>query len=107
MNSIESLGEHIRQARLEKGLSQEKLAELLDITPTHVKHLESGHRKPSVEVLLELASQLNMSVDNLVFQTENPENQMIRQIENLLPKCSKRDLHIVLDTLKSMLKNQE
>ncbi len=107
MNSIESLGEHIRRARLEKGLSQENLAELLDITPTHIKHIESGHRKPSVEVLLKLASQLNMSVDNLVFQTENPENQMIRQIENLLPRCSKRDLNIVLDILNSMLKNKE
>lgn len=107
MNAIENLGEHIRRARLEMGWSQEKLAELLDITPTHVKHLESGHRKPSAEVLFSLAKLLNMSLDNLIFRENDLQNQTIQQIENLLPKCSQKDLNVTLDILKSLLKNQE
>lgn len=107
MRSIECLGEHIRSSRLKKGYSQEDLAELLDITPTHVKHIESGHRKPSVEVLFELADILNLSLDNLIFQTESTQSKTIRQIENILPKCSQRDLNVVLDILHSLQNNKE
>ena len=43
------LGEAIRAARMRRGLTQEALAELLDITPIHLKNLESARRKPSVD----------------------------------------------------------
>lgn len=45
------LGNSIRTARIKKGLPQEQLAELAGITPTHLKHIESEHRKPSIEVM--------------------------------------------------------
>ncbi len=52
--------------RKNKRITQEELAELLDVTPTHVKHIESGHRKPSIEILLDLAKILNFSLDSMV-----------------------------------------
>ena len=45
------LGNTIRQARLNCKMTQEELAEAVQITPTHLKHIESEHRKPSIEVL--------------------------------------------------------
>ena len=50
MYDIKLIGQVIKYARIENGFSQEQLAELIDITPTHLKHIESGHRKPSIEV---------------------------------------------------------
>ena len=38
---------------------------MIDITVTHLKHLESEHRNPSIEVLFKLVSTLNLSIDNL------------------------------------------
>lgn len=61
------LGEAIRSARMRKGLTQEALAELLDITPIHLKNMESARRKPSVPLLFALMEQLDFSVDALVF----------------------------------------
>lgn len=62
-----ALGNAIRTARMEKGYTQERLAELLDITPGHLKHLESGKRNPSVPMLFQLMELLDFSVDALVF----------------------------------------
>ena len=45
------LGSAIKRARLDKNLTQEKLAEIINITPMHMKQLESERRNPSVEVL--------------------------------------------------------
>ena len=64
---IRELGEAIRAARMRKGLTQEALAELLDITPIHLKNMESSRRKPSVPLLFQMMEILDFSVDALVF----------------------------------------
>ena len=43
---IRELGEAIRAARMQKGLTQEALAEMMDITPVHLKNIESSRREP-------------------------------------------------------------
>lgn len=53
------LGDTIRRARMDNKMTQEQLAEAINISPTHMKHIESEHRKPSVEVLFLLADVLN------------------------------------------------
>lgn len=45
------LREAIRNERKDKRITQEELAEMLEVSPTHIKHIESGHRKPSIEIL--------------------------------------------------------
>lgn len=62
------LAETIRLAREEKGMTQENLAELLDVSTTHVRHLESGHRRPSIEKLLLLCKILDFSFNRVVKQ---------------------------------------
>lgn len=57
----------IRDARIKKGFTQEKLAELLDITIGHLQHIEGGRRNPSVPLLFRLMEELDFSVDALVF----------------------------------------
>lgn len=102
------LGEHIKNARIKKELTQEALAELLDITPTHVKHIESGHRKPSIDILFKTAKILDMSVDNVIFRDN--ENNLIKteinEINYLLTKCEKREITVVKDMLFSLIKNR-
>lgn len=61
------LGNAIRTARMKKGYTQEMLSEILDITPGHLKHMESGKRKPSVPLLFQMMELLDFSVDELVF----------------------------------------
>ena len=65
-----ALGDAIRAARMKKGLTQDALSELLDITPTHLKNIEGSRRKPSVPLL-------DLSVDALVFQSRE-ESRCLR-----------------------------
>ena len=61
------LGDTIRAARMEKGYTQEKLSELLDITLVHLANIEGGRRNPSVPLLFQMMALLDFSVDALVF----------------------------------------
>ena len=61
-----SFAEHLRQIRKEKGLSQEDLAELLDVSRQAVSKWEQGAGYPEVEKLLLLSNRLNISLDSLM-----------------------------------------
>lgn len=64
------IGTAIWTARKAQGITQEELAEMVNITTSHLKHIESGHRKPSVEVLFQITKILNLSLDALIFDNE-------------------------------------
>ena len=106
MLQINLLGEAIRKARIDKHYTQEQLAEILDITPSHLKHIESGHRKPSVEVLLHIMEVLSFSLDNLVFPLSEHE-ALINEITVKLATCSTSQLSSINDVLSVLLKNKE
>lgn len=65
-----ALSNAIRSARMKKGYTQEELSEMLDITPGHLKHMESGKRKPSVPLLFQMMQLLDFSVDEIVFSSQ-------------------------------------
>ena len=60
------LGERIRALRKEKNIKQEKLAELVDKATEHISFIERGERAPSLELLLDLARVLNVSLPYLL-----------------------------------------
>ncbi len=69
---MKKLGNAIWDARNARGLTQEALAEMVDITLSHMQHIENGHRNPSVKVLFQLAQCLDLSLDALIFP-DRPE----------------------------------
>ncbi len=101
-----NLGNTIRTHRIQQGITQEELAEMVDITPTHLKHLESEHRNPSIEVLFRLTTVLNMSLDNLLFTNQVQESTEYKELSLLLSKCTTAELQIVSDLAHSLLKHR-
>ena len=100
MQNIE-LGNTIKEARINMNLSQEQFSEMIDISPTHLKHIESEHRKPSIEVLFRIAQTL----DNILFLQNDKNKQLINEIDNLLPTCTENELQIILDLIYSIKKH--
>lgn len=60
------MGCRICAMRKQRGLSQEKLAELIDRSCSFTGHIERGTRKPSLETLVEIAVALSCSADDLL-----------------------------------------
>lgn len=68
-----SFSENLKQIRKEHHLSQEELAELLDVSRQAVSKWEQGQGYPEVEKLLLLSSKLNISLDALMSVEANRE----------------------------------
>lgn len=78
------LGERIRNARKQKHLTQEKLAEKCDLSTAYIGHIERGTRSLSIETLIKLSSVLNVSTDYLLLGiNNNPIN-----LENIINSIS-------------------
>jgi len=100
-------GSAVKKARHEKGLTQEKLAELIEITPMHVKQLESERRNPSVAVLFKLVNALDMSLDSLFSNTDDELQGLKDKISLCLGRCNVHELQIAYATIEAMLKKGE
>ena len=61
-----SFADNLKQLRKEKQLSQEELAEILDVSRQAISKWEQGIGYPEVEKLLLLSSKLNVSLDSLM-----------------------------------------
>ena len=97
------LGNAIRNARLKANITQEDLSEKLGISVTHLKHIESEHRLPSVPLLIKIMTVLGMSFDDVVFDAPK-ESKLLNNTINLLRQCPARDLNIINETLHAMRK---
>ena len=61
------LSENIKKIRTKKGLSQDKLAKLADVTLTTLVKLESGaNDNPTIKTLAKIAEALDTKVDDLI-----------------------------------------
>ena len=84
INSVET-GARIKNAREQMGLTQEKLAELLDITTSHLSKLERAENSPSIPLLVRIKNVLHVSADHLLGDGEyNFIDREIKQREQKL-----------------------
>ncbi len=74
------IGRRIRIARTEAGITQGELAKRIGVSPSFVGHLERGTRQASLETLVSLANELDLSVDFLLsasLKNSNPRSEQI------------------------------
>jgi len=64
--SMESFGRNVRRMRFRRGLSQKELAAAAGCSRVYVSEIEKGHRNPSLEVGMELARALGVSLGHLI-----------------------------------------
>ncbi len=63
---LTAIGSRIKAAREKKHLTQEELAALVDLSPTHVSVIERGVKPPKLETFVIIANALDVSADALL-----------------------------------------
>ena len=70
------LGEAICRLRIEKGLSQQQLANGLHVTRSAVANWEAGHRHPSPAVIFQIARLLNVDATPLLAAADDSQETL-------------------------------
>ena len=77
MEELAQVGLRLKAARTAKGWTLERLAKAAGISSSTLSRLESGKRQASLELLLPVARQLGMSIDDLLVPV--PEDPRVRR----------------------------
>lgn len=78
----------IRKIRIEKGISQQELANIANFSQSFLANVESGKKKPSLLTILRIAEALNVNPREFFSEshTESTKEEIKSQIINLLEK---------------------
>lgn len=98
-----AIGQKIRKIRKERGLSQEKLAEKVGISTTHMSHIETANTKMSLPTFAKLASVLEVRTDELLYDNKSEDRSAsIAYITELLDGCTIQQVQIIEDIVKAV-----
>ena len=81
--SVDSLGEYLREQRVANRLSLRQLADQTGVSNPYLSQIERGLRRPSAEVLQQIAKALRISAETLYVRAGilNPEDGEARSVE--------------------------
>jgi transcriptional regulator with XRE-family HTH domain len=102
MNYLD-LGKRIRSERLKLNLTQEQLAESVDVSNSYIGQIERGERSLTLDTLIKLTIRLGVTVDYLLKESIELENDnFINQLKQLLDSRNIKEKQMALDVLKVM-----
>lgn len=104
---LTSFGHLLKSARLERGLTQKQLADLVGVDGSYIARLEMDDRRPSRRVVLDLAKAMKMSAvesDRLLASAQHlPEGDL----ERLLSNSGVSMTHPVIQVVASALQDKD
>lgn len=77
-------GARIKQLRVSKGLTQEQLAEKMNVTGTYIGKIEKGQQTGSIELTVELAMFFGVSLDFLLLGKEYRIESKKQKLKNVI-----------------------
>lgn len=97
------LGAQLRKARNERGYSQERLAEITNLSARHIANIEKGDVNPSFEVLSTLVKTLGISFDSIFNPACEQVDAEIQEITGLYQKCPRCGQRLILAAVRAMV----
>lgn len=113
MDSI-SFGNKVRKYRKLNNLTQEKLSEMIDITPNYMSHIERGKVVSTVDKIIKIANILNVTPDILLQDSIKKITKKDDEIAALIQDCTEDEILLIKNliialnaTKKQIVENSE
>jgi len=95
------IGDKIRERRMFLKMTQEKLANEIDVSASFISDIENGRRKMSLETMIKISIVLKTSLDYFILDNINSvkiKNEIkIEQLKNLLQPIDEKEQSTFLD----------
>lgn len=106
----DNIGAKIRLCRKERGLTQEQLAERINIAPNYLGQIENGHRGVNLTNLVKIANELEITFDYLlsdfnagaIESNESLKSQWLELFNNRTPNEQQLLINIVKDLSRNL-----
>lgn len=98
-----NLGRRIREERLKLNLTQEKLAEDINVSSNYIGLIERGERTATLDTIVNIANRLGVTVDYLLKDSINSMDKSSEKLwMQLMNNRSEKEKEMVVNMLKVM-----
>ena len=98
-----AIGARIKAARERVHLTQEQLAEIIDISPTHMSVIERGVKTPKLDTFVRIANALGVSTDALLQDVVMPANESIlAELSVRIGRLPQKDQERILNAIRAL-----
>ncbi len=108
MNIKKELGQKIKSLRKKRGLTQERLSEIINISARNLVNIESGVNFPKAETLEKILKSLNVTTEELFANNHIKTNKELLECINFYVDFLKNDnknLQLVYKILRDIIEN--
>ena len=99
-------GKRIAALRKEKGMTQEQLAEAVNLSTNHISVIERGVKLPKLETLINIANVLDVPADVLLQDVVNNQTKLCAsEASELIKQLPREDQRRVLAALRSFVES--
>lgn len=101
------VGERLKKARLAKHLTQEKIAEQMDVSVAFLSRIERGSSHINLKRLSELCAILDVSEGYILSgSSESSKNYLAEDFKKLLESCSPEKQKLIYNVAKAIAEDQ-
>ena len=105
---FKAFGLAIKEARKKRGLTREQVGAMIEIDPRYLTNIENKGQHPSLQVLYDLVSLLNVSVDEFFLSSDSlAKSSRRRQLESKIDNFTDADLVIMESVADGIVKYKE
>jgi HTH-type transcriptional regulator, cell division transcriptional repressor len=98
------IGMRIKETRLGREVSQEKLAESIGMSKEHISHIECGTTKLSLPTLLKICNALETTPDLLLIDSVYKSKEYLRDdFARIINDCSELDMRLIFEVSKTIV----
>lgn len=101
---FELVGNHIRKFRIMNNLTQQELADEINISVGHLSNIERGTKKPGLEVIYKISRAVSCSIDEII---KDDNIAIMTKFKTLLDSCSDDELNIIMETCITLIKTMK
>ena len=101
--NLKLMGFRVSTQRRQLKITQEELAEKVGVSVKHISAIETGRSKPNIQLLYDIASTLNVTIDYFTLGIVKKNN--FEEIEEYLRECTEDELAIIKMLAKALVDN--
>ena len=102
--NLQVVGQRIKMAREAKNLSQEDLAEMVDLSPSHISVIERGVKTTKLDTFVAIANALEVSADALLVDVvDHSVLGVTNELYDMISRVSKEDQKRILNAVRAFI----
>ena len=105
-DDIVEVSNRLRFIREDAGYSQEKMAEILDVSPSTVHRVEGGKSVPQLDLIFKLADAMDISITQILpkrYTKKDYDSEL--KVSSNYSQLSEANKRIVTDTVNRLIDN--